>query len=397
MKDLNIISLEDARRLASKRAFSTLVKPAGAACNLRCKYCYYIDKSSLLGSSSPGRRMELPLLEKYIADYFDSVQSGSVDFCWHGGEPLLLGLDYFRAAVRLQRKLSKGREYTNSLQTNGTLLNAEWCRFFRENGFLVGLSVDGPPDIQDASRVNAAGRGSSDAVRRAASLLRDNGVEFNTLTVLTSSSEHRAAEVYEYLTEELGSRYLQFLPAVDFVRGADSSLQAAPWNISARGYGDFMCSVFDLWVKKDVGRVFVQLFDVTLAQTCGLKSTLCTLGETCGDGLCVEHNGNVYTCDHFVDSDHLLGNISGTSLGELYDSPGRLRFALDKRNLCSPSCLRCEWWHLCHGGCPGHRIEGRNCLCEGLRMFFSHSREAMSKMRLLLLAGRAPAEIMYGA
>ena len=200
MKDLNIISLEDARRLASKRAFSTLVKPAGAACNLRCKYCYYIDKSSLLGSSSPGRRMELPLLEKYIADYFDSVQSGSVDFCWHGGEPLLLGLDYFRAAVRLQRKLSKGREYTNSLQTNGTLLNAEWCRFFRENGFLVGLSADAPPDIQDASRVNAAGRGSSDAVRRAASLLRDNKVEFNTLTVLTSSSEHRAAEVYEYFS-----------------------------------------------------------------------------------------------------------------------------------------------------------------------------------------------------
>ena len=338
--------------------------------------------------------MDPELLELYIKQYIEAVEHDVVEFCWHGGEPLMLGLDYFKRALKLQRKYSRGKTIHNSLQTNGTLLDENWCRFFSDNGFLVGLSIDGPKDIHDAHRVNRGGRPTFDRVVAGVNLMNRLHVEYNTLSVVSCLSEGRGAEIYRFLRDELGSRFMQLLPAVDWL----SSGELAPWSVSSEGFGQILCDVFDEWVRHDVGRSYVQIFDVTLSQLCGLPSGICTMGETCGEGLAVEHNGDVYPCDHFVWPEYRLGNIRESSLAELFDSEKRLKFALFKRNDLPPECLKCGHYHLCHGGCPGHRTAeargGKNALCKGLRMFFEHSAPAMNRMRELLLANRAPAEIM---
>ena len=386
LKDL--FTLGDAVRRLGPRTFTTLVKPGGSACNLNCRYCYYLDKADLYGGREPV--MDPALLELYIRQYLEACESDTVDFCWHGGEPLMLGLDYFRKALKLQSRYAGGKHIRNSLQTNGTLIDENWCSFFADNGFLVGLSIDGPQDIHDANRVNKGGRPTFRKVFSVTEMLRRRHVEFNTLSVVSSLSEGRGAEIYRFLRDSCGSRFMQFLPAEDWLPDGTK----APWSVSAGGYGRFLCDIFDEWVRRDIGRRYVQIFDVTLSLLCGLPSGICTMAETCGEGLAVEHNGDVYPCDHFVTPEHLLGNIREHSLAELFDGEKRQRFALAKRNGLDPSCLACEFFSLCHGGCPGHRENGKNALCAGLQMFFRHSMPAMKRMKELLSQNRAPAEIM---
>ena len=384
-----LFTLRDAEKRVGPRAFISLLKPAGSACNLGCRYCYYLGVARQYGGREP--MMSGELLEMYIKQYIEANEVDKVEFYWHGGEPLMFGLEWFKKALKLERKYAGGKEITNSLQTNGTLINEDWCRFFSDNGFLVGLSLDGPRDIHDAYRLNKGGKPTFDKVRGAAAMMSRMHVDFNTLSVVNNLSEGRGLEVYRFFRDEIGSGFMQFLPAVDWL--PDGSL--APWSVSGEGYGKFLCDAFDEWVRHDIGSTYVQIFDATLANWCGISPGICTLCETCGDGLCVEHNGDVYPCDHFVSPDTLLGNIARTPLGEIYDSEKRLKFALSKRNGLPKDCLQCKYAFACHGECPVHRQNGRNHLCEGFRMFFEHVSPAMDRMKELLLSNRAPADIMY--
>lgn len=377
------ITLGDAEHMLAPVSFGTMVKPAGSACNLGCTYCYYLDKAKLYGGREPV--MDDALLEEYIRQYIEANDSAQVSFCWHGGEPLLLGVEWFRKAVALQRRHAGGKQIFNSLQTNGLLIDDEWCRFFAENGFLVGISIDGPRDIQDGFRRTRAGQPTFDSVMAAIRLMQRHGVEFNTLSVVSSRSEGRGLEIYRFFRDEVGSRFMQFLPAAN---------RQLPWAVSAEGYGQFLIDVFDEWVRHDVGESYVQIFDATLAKWCGLPPGLCSINDTCCDSLTVEHNGDVYPCDHFVGPEYLLGNIRDMTLREIYDLPRRFAFSLDKRETLPAGCRSCRYCFCCFGECPEHRVDGKNVLCEGLKAYFEHVEPAMDIMKDLLAQQRAPAEIM---
>lgn len=410
MATKDIFTLADAVKMTGPAAFGTMVKPAGSTCNLDCTYCYYLDKALQYG----GRQavMSDELLEEYIRQYIEANQTDEVSFCWHGGEPLLLGLDYFRRAVALQKQYAAGKTVHNSIQTNGTLVNAEWCRFFAGEGFLVGVSLDGPKDIHDTFRRTRAGGATYDRVMDAVKLFKQYKVEFNTLSVVNSRCEGRGAEVYRFLRDVVKSRYMQFLPAVEHVIDVPSyhrplivdpsreGARLAPWSVSSAGYGRFLCDVFDEWVRHDVGTVFVQMFDATLAGWCGVPPGVCSMVETCGENLLVEHNGDVYPCDHFVYPRWLLGNIRQTPLSELFELQRRRDFGLAKRNTLPGECLGCQWYHACHGECPKHRFDAgsdgspKNYLCEGLKAYFSHVAPYMDYMKELLEHHQPPAWVM---
>ena len=410
MKNQDIFTFDDARKQAGPAAFSAMLKPAGSACNLDCSYCYYLDKAVQYG----GRQavMSDELLERYIRQYIEANEVPTVQFCWHGGEPLLLGLDFYRRAMALQRKYAGGKRIENTLQTNATLIDEAWCEFFAANRFLVGVSLDGPEDVHDAFRRTRGGQPTFERVMRSVELLRRTGVEYNTLSVVSRLSEGRGAELYAFFRDAVGSRYMQFLPAVEHVvdrPGFHRPLIVAPehegarlaeWSVTARGYGDFLCAAFDRWVVSDVGRVFVQMFDATLAQWCGVQPGVCSMGETCGDALVVEHNGDVYSCDHFVYPQYLLGNLRDTTLAEIYRSQRRRAFGLAKRNALPAECLRCKYYFACRGECPKHRFETgadgsrKNSLCEGLQRWFRHAEPYMEFMRDRLAAQEPPAWVM---
>ena len=377
------LTLGDAEHMLGPVSFGTMVKPAGSACNLGCTYCYYLEKAQLYGGREPV--MSQKLLDLYIRQYIEANDAPQVSFCWHGGEPLLLGVDFFRTAVALQRRYANGKQILNSLQTNGLKVTDEWCRFFRDNGFLIGISIDGPEAIHDAYRHTRSGGPTFAKVVEAIRMFQKWGVEFNTLSVVNSLGEGRGAEVYRFLRDDIGSRYMQFLPAAN---------KALPWAVSGRGYGQFMCDIFDEWVRRDVGSCYVQLFDATLAKWCGLPPGLCSINDSCCDSLTVEHNGDVYPCDHFVNGGSCLGNIKEKTLREIYEMPERFAFALDKRNTLPDECRHCQWCFTCFGECPEHRVDGHNVLCEGLKMYFGHVAPTMDRMKALLSEGRAPAEIM---
>ncbi len=409
-RDKEIFTFRDAEKQTAPAAFMTMLKPAGSACNLDCTYCYYLDKAAQYG----GREavMSDELLELYIRQYIEANRVPVVQFCWHGGEPLLLGLDFYRRAMALQRKYADGKRIENTLQTNGTLVDEAWCELFAENRFLVGLSLDGPADVHDAFRLTKGGASTFDRVMRTVELLRSSGVEFNTLSVVNRLCEGRGAEIYRFFRDTVGSRYMQFLPAVEHVvdmPGMHRPLIVSPeregarlaeWSVTAEGYGDFLCDVFDQWVVADVGQTFVQLFDATLAQWCGVEPGVCSMGETCGDALVVEHNGDVYACDHFVYPEHLLGNIRSTPLAELYRSPRRRAFGLAKRNALPAECLACRYYFACRGECPKHRFETgadgcrKNSLCAGLMRYFRHAEPYMDHMRDLLARRQPPAWVI---
>lgn len=415
MKDT--ISFADASRLAGPLAFNVMVKPAGSLCNLDCRYCYYLDKADLYNGKEP--RMSDAGLEAFIKAYIEANDAAQVSFTWHGGEPLVMGLDFYRKAVQYQKKYAAGKNIHNSLQTNGTLISEDFARFFKDEDFLIGISIDGPQDIHDRNRKDKGGAPTFAKVMRGMELLYRQGVQYNTMSTINHNSEGRGAEVYEFL-RRLGTRYMQFMPVVEHVKyplrpsgkpdkGARPYIVSpdtegatlAPWSVASRAFGDFMCDIFDVWVRRDVGKYFVNLFDCTLACWCGEQPGTCVYGETCGGNSIVEHNGDLYCCDHFVYPEYKLGNIFETPMASLMQSAKQVKFGIDKRNGLPRKCLECEWFFACHGECPKHRFNvtekgerGLCALCEGYTRYFRHVAPYMDKMTELLRTGHAPAEIM---
>ena len=396
-------SYEDIIKRNERRGFTSMVKPVGSLCNMRCKYCYYLDKAALYNNHQP--QMDDALLENYIRANIEGNNSPVIAFAWHGGEPLLAGKEFLRKAVALQQKYGEGRTIENSIQTNGLLIDDEWCQIFRDNNFLVGVSIDGPESIHDAHRVDAGGQPTFARVMKGIERLYRNRVEYNTLTTINIHSEGRGAEVYNFLRQI--SVFMQFLPVAELL--CDGRVQSpenegadiAPWSVSAKGFGQFMCDVFDIWVKNDVGRRYVQLFDATLALMVGVQPSVCSLCETCGSGLTVEHNGDVYCCDHFVYPEYKIGNIHTDHLADLAYCDRQFEFGVAKRSLLPRECRHCKFYNLCHGECPKHRFiadntgeYGKNYLCEGYRMFYEHTESAMKQMKDLILAGKPASDIM---
>ena len=396
-------SYEDIIKRNERRGFTSMVKPVGSLCNMRCKYCYYLDKAALYDNHQP--QMDEVLLENYIRANIEGNNSPVIAFAWHGGEPLLAGKEFFRKAVALQQKYGEGRTIENSIQTNGLLIDDEWCHIFRDNNFLVGVSIDGPETIHDAHRVDAGGQPTFARVMKGIERLYRNRVEYNTLTTINIHSEGRGAEVYSFLRQI--SVFMQFLPVAELL--CDGRVQSpesvgadvAPWSVSAKGFGKFMCDVFDIWVKNDVGRRYVQLFDATLALMVGVQPSVCSLCETCGSGLTVEHNGDVYCCDHFVYPEYKIGNIHTDRLADLAYCDRQFEFGVAKRALLPRECRHCKFYNLCHGECPKHRFicdntgeYGKNYLCDGYRMFYEHTEGAMTQMKDLILDGKPASDIM---
>ena len=400
----NQLLLEDAVRITGPAAFNIMLKPAGSLCNLGCAYCYYLDKADIYGGREP--RMGEEMLESVIREYIAANDVPEVTFNWHGGEPLVLGLDFYRKAMDLERKYADGKTVFNTLQTNGTLLTPEWGDFLSENHVLVGISIDGPRDIHDKYRKDKGGTGTFDKVLHGIALLQKHGVEFNTMSTVNKVSEGRGLEVYRFL-QSIGSRYMQFMPVVEHVKQrrivspAAEGARLAPWSVSSRGFGQFMCDIFDYWVRNDVGRTFVGLFDATLANWCGVMPGTCAYDRTCGGNSVIEHNGDLYPCDHFVYPQYRLGNITETPIRAMMESPRQVKFGIDKRNSLPAKCFRCQYLHLCNGECPKHRFNrtevgetGLCALCEGYYRFYGHTAPYMEKMRELLQQELPPAYVM---
>ena len=413
----NMLLLEDAVRLTGPVAFNIMLKPAGSLCNLDCHYCYYLDKADIYGGREP--RMDEAMLETVVREYIAANDVPEVMFNWHGGEPLVLGLDFYRKAMEFQRKYADGKQVRNTLQTNGTLLTREWADFFRDNGFLLGISLDGPKDIHDKYRKDKGGQPTFDRVMRGLQLLRDRDVAFNTMSTVNKASEGRGLEVYQFL-KQIGSRYMQFMPVVEHVKyptdasgkvrktarpyivdPATEGAQLAVWSVSAPGFGKFMCDIFDWWVRNDVGTYYVNLFDATLANWCGVRPGTCAYDRTCGGNSVIEHNGDLYPCDHFVYPKYLLGNIRDKSIRAMMESPEQARFGIDKRNSLPAKCFRCKYLHACNGECPKHRFNkteagdtGLNALCAGYYKFYDHVAPYMEKMKDLLVQEQPPAYVM---
>jgi uncharacterized protein len=405
-------------------AFHLLAKPTGAVCNLDCSYCFFLSKEMLY----PGSRFRMAdeLLETYIRQLIEAhSRVPEVHIAWQGGEPTLMGLDFFRRSVELaQRYLQPGQRAVYTIQTNGTLLDEEWAGFFAEHDFLVGISIDGPRDLHDAYRVNKGGKGSFDQVMRGLGHLREGGVEWNALTTIHAANADRGREVYCFLRDECGASFVQFIPIIERVAEAaeDGTVPWTSWrdrplyvqeggvvtgrSVTAEQYGRFLIDVFEEWVRRDVGEVYVQMFDVALANWVGEPPSLCIHSETCGLALALEHTGDLYSCDHFVEPRYKLGNIKELPLAQLVASPQQRQFGLDKRETLPQYCLDCDVRFACHGGCPKDRFietpagePGLNYLCAGYKDFFHHVDQGMRFMAMQLQDDRAPAEItnLYAA
>ena len=379
------------------RAFHVMTKPIGPICNLDCKYCFYLEKEKLFPANE---RFVMPdhVLEGYIRQHIEAQSSAEISFAWQGGEPTLLGVNFFRKVVAFQAKYAHGRTICNALQTNGTLLNDEWGEFLQMHRFLVGISIDGPGDLHDTYRVDKRQNPTFERVMAGLAVLKKHQVEFNTLTVVNRANSKRPLEVYRFL-KEIGSCYIQFIPLVermaDQVGHADERGLALPpqpgegaadrpvtaRSVDARQYGNFLVQIFEEWVRHDVGRIFVQLFDVALGNWTGLGSSLCIFAEKCGAALALEHNGDVYSCDHYVYPQYKLGNILNKSLGEMANSPGQRHFGSEKFETLPNYCRKCEVRFACHGECPKNRFidtpdgePGLNYLCAGLQTLFQSHR-----------------------
>ena len=403
----------------SPLAFHIMTKPIGPICNLDCRYCFYLQKEELY----PGNRrwaMSDELLERYIRDYIAAQEVPEVNFAWQGGEPTLLGVRFFRRVVELQQKHARGKRILNAIQTNGTLLDDEWCSFLHDNEFLVGLSLDGPRELHDAYRRDKQDRPSFDRVMRGLELMQKHRVEFNTLTVVNRLNAHHPLEVYSFL-KEIGSRFLQFIPLVereppgekgdteakhqlagppDLV-GPEAAPRVTDWSVEPEQFGVFLCAIYDGWVRHDVARIFVQIFDNALGIWSGAGASLCVFAETCGRGLALEHNGDLYACDHYVYPEHRLGNVMDHDLKDMVRSQQQVDFGAAKRDTLPNYCRNCDVLFACRGECPKHRFvrtpegePGLNYLCPSYQRFFRHIDRDMRLMTQLLAAQRAPAEIM---
>ena len=389
-------NVKDGAESAAPLAFNVVVKPRGALCNLACSYCFYLPKKDLYPGSDA--RMTDALLESYLRQHLQAHCPPEVTFDWQGGEPTLMGIDFFRRAVALQERFRReGTRVRNTLQTNATTLDDDWCRFFREEGFLIGVSLDGPRECHDAYRVDRGGAPTFDRVMDGVALLRKHSVAFNVLASVHAANAERPLEVYRFLRDEVGPSVIQFIPIVE----QDGKGGATPRSVSGRRYGEFLIAVFDGWVRRDVGRVFVQIFDLALGVWLGQPSSLCVFAETCGDVPALEHNGDLYSCDHFVDPPHRLGNIAERPLDGLIASPRQRRFGQDKRDALPRACRECPVRFICNGGCPKDRFlatadgePGLNFLCEGYRAFFTHIDRPMRAMAGLIGQRRPPSEVM---
>jgi uncharacterized protein len=349
--------------------------------------------------------MASDLLEDYTRQYIEAQRVPEVTFAWQGGEPTLMGLDFFRLAMQFQQKYQRpGMHIQNTLQTNGTILDDEWCSFFREHHFLIGLSLDGPRAMHDAYRVDKGGKPTFDRVMEGVAMLKKHGVEFNILTTLHAANVDHPSEVYHFLRDEVGTQYMQFIPIVEPEKETHLQGEDAVTNrsVTARQYGDFLIAIFDEWVRRDVGRVYVQIFEVALAAWVGAPKGLCIFEETCGAALAMEHNGDVYSCDHFVEPTYKLGNLKQRPLLAMVNSQQQYQFGQAKRDTLPRYCRECPVLFVCNGGCPKDRIlstpdgePGLNYLCEGYKAFFTHIDRPMRRMAEELQAERSPANIMY--
>lgn len=390
------------------RVMYVMAKPAGAACNLACRYCYYLEKSKTLDKSDPRPHMSDEILEEYIRQYIAAQTTAQVCFTWHGGEATIRPLAFYENALRLQKKYAAGHEIINCLQTNATLLTDQWCSFLKRNNWLVGVSIDGPEDFHDEYRRTPAGKPTFRNVMRGIRMLQKHGVEWNAMAVVNDYNADYPLDFYHFF-KEIGCQYIQFTPIVERTK-PDGTLcnadyiggEITPHSVTPLQWGNFLCTIFDEWVKNDVGKTFVQIFDATLAGYMGVEPGICTMSDTCGHAAMLEHNGDLYSCDHFAFPEYKLGNIRHNSIIELMSSNRQLDFGNRKLAGLGPTCHQCEFLALCHGECPKNRIvpdpempsKRMNYLCEGYRMFFIHSRQAMEFMAAELRAGHAPANIM---
>lgn len=380
-------------------AFHLMAKPTGAKCNLDCHYCFFLEKESLY----PGSRFRMTeeVQESYIRQTLESQSAPEATITWQGGEPTLMGLPFFRRAIALARRYARPDQRVNhQIQTNGTLLNDEWCGFLRENGVLVGISMDGPRAMHDAYRVDKQGRATFDSVMRGIRLLQKHGVDYNVLATLHAANQDHPVEVYRFFRDEVGTDWIQFIPIVERARtgGVDGVTDR---SVAPEKYGAFLIGVFDEWIRRDVGRVFVQDFEVALRCWMGLPATLCIHSPTCGDALALEHNGDVYSCDHFVSPEYLLGNLTQTPLLQIVTSGRQHAFGLAKRDALPPKCLSCDVRFACHGGCPKDRFAARpgddpalNYLCPGYLAYFRHIDRPMRLLADLLDGGRPAEDVM---
>lgn len=389
-----------------------MAKPVSSMCNLNCKYCYYLEKANLYRNDDKAGRFTMgdDLLERFIASYIESQTSPEVLFCWHGGETLMRPLSFYKRVVELQKRYARGRRIDNTIQTNGTLLTDEWCEFFRENGWLVGVSIDGPQEFHDEYRRNKMGQPSFRKVMQGINLLKKHNVEWNALAVVNDYNADYPLEFYNFF-KEIDCRYIQFTPIVERIyKHSDGrhlaslanqeALPLADFSVSPEQWGEFLCTLFDEWVKEDVGKYFIQLFDCTLANWVGEQPSVCTMARTCGHAGVMEYNGDVYSCDHFVFPEYKLGNIRTKTLVEMMYSERQEKFGNAKYDSLPSQCKECEFLFACNGECPKNRFcitskgePGLNYLCSGYKRFFKHVAPYMEFMKNELLAGRAPANV----
>jgi len=376
--------------------FSVMVKPVGPVCNLNCAYCYYIHKDELYPEGE-NFRMSPELLERYVRDYIAAQPGPQINFAWQGGEPTLMGRSFFRQFLHFVDKyLPPGWQAGHTLQTNGTMLDDEWCRLLKERHFLVGISIDGPAWMHDYYRRDKGGRPTHEKVIAGLRLLQKYEIDYNILCVVNNLNAQHPLEVYNYF-KELGATWIQFIPIVERVgeRGVTDRSVPAP------AFGRFLAAIFDEWIRRDVGKMFIQIFEECVAAWMGLPASLCIFTETCGRGLIIEHNGDVYACDHFVVPECKLGNMMETPLKELANGPQQVRFGLDKRDKLPRYCRDCPYLFICHGACPKDRFirtpdgeEGLSYLCEGYKIFFSHADPYLRQLAGLLRQRRPAGAIM---
>ena len=405
---------------AAPPQFHMLAKPTGAACNLDCKYCFFLSKDMLYPNEK--LRMSDEVLEAYIKQLIESHRTPAVTVAWQGGEPTLMGLDFFKRAVAFAEKYRRpGQRVEYTCQTNGILIDDEWARFFKENNFLVGLSVDGPKEIHDAYRVTKGGHGSFDQVMRGFECLKRHKVDVNVLCTVNAANGDHGRDVYRFFRDEMGAEWIQFIPIIERVTAETLPIANLGWSyrpggqrklytqsgnlvtdrsVQPKQYGQFLIDVFEEWVRNDVGRIYVQLFDVTLEAYFG-SYKLCIHAPTCGYGPAIEHNGDVYSCDHYVEPDYKLGNIAETHMLDMIASAPQRQFGNNKQGALTKQCRECRVRFLCNGGCPKDRFvdsvdgePGHNYLCAGLNTFFEHIDPAMRTMAQFIRNNRYPAEIM---
>ena len=394
-----------------------MLKPVGSLCNLACKYCYYSEKNKLYAYDK-GKVMSDKLLEEFVKQFIDAQMIPQVLFTWHGGEPLMRPVSFYQRALDLQRRYAGGRQIDNCIQTNGTLLTDEWCEFLKENHFLVGVSIDGPQAFHDEYRKTRSGRPSWHEVMHGIRLLQKHGVEWNAMAVVNSLNADHPQEFYRFF-KEMGCQYIQFTPVVERNIERADGLTLAPgmtgwaadgktaagmvtdFSVTPEQWGHFLCGVYDEWVGQDVGEVFVQLFDATLANWAGEMPSICSLSAMCGHAAIMEWNGDVYACDHFVYPEYKLGNILEQPLAEMMYGEKQRAFGRQKCDALPRQCCKCRWLFACHGECPKNRFvrdhygePGLNYLCEGYRMFFEHVASGMDYMKAELDAQRPPSGIM---